>query len=277
MAITASEVNKLRQATGAGMMECKKALTEVNGDFEAAIDYLRKRGQKVAAKRSDREANEGVVIAKTNNDGNTGIIIKLTSETDFVSKNADFIAFGENIAALALENMPESLEELKALDLNGVSISTRLDEQVAKIGEKIDVVEYVKLQAPTVIAYNHGANRIGVLVAMNQPKSSEIENAGKDAAMQIAAMNPVSLDKHDVPQEVIERELAIAREQLLAEGKPEHMVEKISEGKINKYYKDNTLLNQEFVKDSSMDIRKMLQQAHPELSITAFRRVALGE
>jgi len=277
MAITAAEVNKLRTATGAGMMECKNALQETDGDFEDAIDYLRKRGQKVSAKRADREANEGVVIAKTNQDGTTGIIIKLTSETDFVAKNADFIAFGEKIANLAMESLPTNLDALKALALDGRSVQDNLDEQVAKIGEKIDVIEYIKIDAPAVVAYNHGANRIGVLVAMNQHQNDAIIAAGKDTAMQIAAMNPVSLDKEDVPQDTIQRELEIAREQLLAEGKAAEMIEKISQGKLNKFFKDNTLLNQEFVKDNSKDIRKMLNETSAGLTVTEFKRVGLGE
>jgi elongation factor Ts len=277
MAITAADVNKLRQVTGAGMMDCKKALEETNGDFEAAIDNLRKKGQKVSAKRADREANEGVVIAKTNAEGTKGIIIKLTSETDFVSKNADFVKFGEQIAQTALNEFPASLEDLKGLKLNSGTIADALDEQVAKIGEKIDVIEYIKMEAPTVVAYNHAGNRIGVLVAMNQPHNAQIITAGKDAAMQIAAMNPVAVDKDDVSQDVINRELEIAKEQIRAEGKAEDMVEKIAAGKLNKFYKENTLLNQDFVKDPSKNVKKMLQEAHPELNITSFKRIALGE
>jgi elongation factor Ts len=277
MAITAADVNKLRTVTGAGMMDCKKALEETNGDFEAAIDNLRKKGQKVSAKRADREANEGVVIAKTNADNTVGIIIKLTSETDFVAKNADFVAFAEQIAQTAINELPSNVEELKTKQVAGKTLSDSLDEQVAKIGEKIDVTEYIKLDAPTVVAYNHAGNRIGVLVAMNQPNTDNIVTAGKDAAMQIAAMNPLALDEKDLSQDVINRELEVAREQLRMEGKKEEMIEKISQGKLNKFYKDSTLLNQEFVKDNSKTVKKMLQEAHPELTITAYKRVALGE
>jgi len=275
--ITAAEVNKLRTVTGAGMMDCKKALEETNGDFEAAIDYLRKKGQKVAAKRADRDANEGVVVAKTNADNTVGIVIKLTSETDFVAKNADFIAFGEKIAQTAIDKQPNDIDALKALSIDGKTIADALDEQVGKIGEKIDVVTYEKLNAQTVVAYNHAGNRIGVLVAMNQPHNEKIVAAGKDAAMQVAAMNPVSVDKHDVSTDTINREMDIARDVIRAEGKPEEMVEKIVSGKMNKFYKDNTLHNQDFVKDPSKTVKQMLQQAHPELIITAFKRVALGE
>jgi len=275
--ITAAEVNKLRTVTGAGMMDCKKALEETNGDFEAAIDYLRKKGQKVAAKRADRDANEGVVVAKTNADNTVGIVIKLTSETDFVAKNADFIAFGEKIAQTAIDKQPNDIDALKALSIDGKTIADALDEQVGKIGEKIDVVTYEKLNAQTVVAYNHAGNRIGVLVAMNQPHNEKIVAAGKDAAMQVAAMNPVSVDKHDVSTDTINREMDIARDVIRAEGKPEEMVEKIVSGKMNKFFKDNTLHNQDFVKDPSKTVKQMLQQAHPELIITAFKRVALGE
>lgn len=277
MAITAADVNKLRQVTGAGMMDCKKALEETGGDFEAAIDNLRKKGQKVSAKRADREANEGVVIARTTADNKTGIVLKLTSETDFVAKNADFIKFAESIADAAMKELPSSIEDLKALKIGEATISDSLDEQVAKIGEKIDVTEYEKIDAETVVAYNHAGNRIGVLVAMNQPADDKIIAAGKDAAMQIAAMNPVALDSSDVDATIIERELEIAREQIKAEGKPENMIEKIAQGKLNKFYKDNTLMNQDFVKDPSKTVRKMVQEAHPELNILRFKRVALGE
>ncbi len=277
MAITAADVNRLRTTTGAGMMDCKKALEETNGDFEAAIDNLRKKGQKVSAKRADREANEGVVIAKTNADGTTGIIIKLTSETDFVAKNADFVAFAEKIAQTAINELPETAEELKTKQVEGKTLSDSLDEQVAKIGEKIDVTEYIKVEAPAVVAYNHAGNRIGVLVAMNQPADDKVIIAGKDAAMQIAAMNPLALDEKSLSQEMIDRELEVAREQLRMEGKKEEMIEKIAAGKLNKFYKDSTLLNQEFVKDNSKTVKKMLQEAHPDLTITSYKRVALGE
>ena len=259
------------------MMDCKKALEETNGDFEAAIDFLRKKGQKVAAKRSDREANEGVVIAKTNAANNVGIVIKLTSETDFVAKNADFIAFAEEIAQAAIDSQPANIEELKSKSIGGKTIADAINDQVAKIGEKIDVITYEKLAAETVVAYNHAGNRIGVLVAMNQPHNEKIILAGKDAAMQVAAMNPVAVDKEDVSADTLRREIEIAKEQIRAEGKPEEMVEKIAAGKLNKFYKDSTLHNQEFVKDPSKTVKQMLQQAHPELHVTAFRRVALGE
>ena len=277
MAITAADVNKLRTVTGAGMMDCKKALEETNGDFEAAIDNLRKKGQKVSAKRADREANEGVVIAKTNDAGDKGIILKLTSETDFVAKNADFVNFAKQIADIAIQNFPADLETLKSLPMANGTISDNIDEQVAKIGEKIDVTEYSAMSAPSVIAYNHAGNRVGVLLTLTINGSEAVINAGKDAAMQVAAMSPIALDKDDVSTEVINRELEVAKDQIRLEGKPEEMVEKIAAGKLNKFFKDSTLLNQDFVKDPSKTVKKMLQDVNPDLSVTAFKRVALGE
>ncbi|MDQ3072853.1 MAG: translation elongation factor Ts [Bacteroidota bacterium] len=277
MAITASDVNKLRQTTGAGMMDCKKALEETNGDFEAAIDHLRKKGQKISAKRADREANEGMIIARTSDDNTKGVLVKITSETDFVAKNSEFRQFAEKVAQIALDNFPASTEELKQLPIDGTSIADALDEQVAKIGEKIDIGEYSKIEAPSVVAYNHGGNRIGVLIGLNLAGSENITAAGKDAAMQIAAMNPVGIDREDVSQDVINRELDIAREQIRNEGKAEDMVEKIAQGKLNKFYNDSTLMNQEYVKDPSKTVKQVFQQAHPELKVTQFKRVALGE
>jgi translation elongation factor Ts len=273
--ISASDVNKLRQQTGAGMMDCKKALIEANGDFEAAVDYLRKKGAKVAASRQDRDSNEGVVIAKTTADGKKGVIIELNCETDFVAKNADFIAFAESVADTAVAQAPASLEDLKQLEINGVKIADLLLDQTGKIGEKIDVSKYETVEAEKVVAYIHGNYRLGVLVGLSQdvPASDE---AGKDVAMQIAAMNPVAIDKADVDSRTIERELEIAKEQIRAEGKPEEMVEKIAQGKLNKFYKESTLLNQEFVKDSSKNIAQFLDGVSKGLTVTVFKRVQLG-
>jgi len=270
--ISASDVNKLRQQTGAGMMDCKKALTEAGGDFEAAIDYLRKKGAKVAASRQDRESNEGVVIAKTTADGKRGIIVELNCETDFVAKNADFISFANSIADLAIEKNPSSVDELVSYDLNGTKVSDQIIDQTGKIGEKIGVSKFETINGEKVVAYIHGNYRLGVLVALNQA-SAEAEEAGKDVAMQIAAMNPVALDKGDVDSRTIERELEIAKEQIRAEGKPEEMVEKIAQGKLNKFYKESTLLNQEFVKDSSKNISQFLDSVSKGLTVTAFKRV----
>ena len=273
--ITASDVNKLRQQTGAGMMDCKKALIESNGDFDAAVDYLRKKGAKVAASRQDRENNEGIVIAKATANGKRGVIIELNCETDFVAKNTDFIALGQKFADLAIEKQPTSLDELLALDIDGVKVTDSIIENTGKIGEKIGISKYETVSADKVVAYIHGNYRLGVLVGLNQDGAG-IEEAGKDVAMQIAAMNPVALDKADVDASTIERELAIAKEQIRAEGKPEEMVEKIATGKLNKFYKESTLLNQEFVKDSSKDIRKFLDETSKGLTVTAFKRVQLG-
>ncbi|HEY1024154.1 MAG TPA: translation elongation factor Ts [Sphingobacteriaceae bacterium] len=273
--ISASDVNKLRQQTGAGMMDCKKALTEANGDFEAAIDYLRKKGAKVAASRQDRESNEGVVIAKTTADGKRGIVVELNCETDFVAKNADFVAFANSIADLAIEKNPSSVEELTSLELNGTKLADQILDQTGKIGEKIGVSKFETVSGEKVIAYIHGNYRLGVLVSLSAD-AANADEAGKDVAMQIAAMNPVAIDKGDVDARTIERELEIAKEQIRAEGKPEEMVEKIAAGKLNKFYKDSTLLNQEFVKDSSKTIAQFLDSVSKGLTVTAFKRVQLG-
>lgn len=273
--ISASDVNKLRQQTGAGMMDCKKALVEANGDFEAAVDYLRKKGAKVAASRQDRDSNEGVVIAKTTADNKKGVVIELNCETDFVAKNADFIAFAESIANVAIEEAPATLEDLKGLSINGTKISDLLLDQTGKIGEKIDVSKYEVITAERVVPYIHGNYRLGVLVGLSA-ETEGAEEAGKDVAMQIAAMNPVAIDKDGIDTRTIERELEIAKEQIRAEGKPEEMVEKIAQGKLNKFYKDSTLLNQEFVKDSSKNVSQFLDSVSKGLTVTAFKRVQLG-
>jgi len=277
--ISASDVNKLRQQTGAGMMDCKKALTETNGDFEAAIDYLRKKGAKVAASRQDRESNEGVVIARTSEDGKRGVIIELNCETDFVAKNAEFIAFANQIANAAVENKPADLAALTQLqvdtDVDRVTIAEAVTEKTGKIGEKIGVSKYEIVEGEKVIAYIHGNFRLGVLVGLSVDVAGA-EEAGRDVAMQIAAMNPVAIDKDGVDATTIQRELEIAKEQIRAEGKPEEMVEKIAAGKLNKFYKDSTLLNQEFVKDSSKNVAQFLSSVDKGLTVTAFKRVALG-
>ncbi|WP_295769995.1 translation elongation factor Ts [uncultured Mucilaginibacter sp.] len=277
--ISASDVNKLRQQTGAGMMDCKKALTETNGDFEAAIDYLRKKGAKVAASRQDRESNEGVVIARTSEDGKKGVIVELNCETDFVAKNAEFIAFANAIANEAVQNLPADVDGVNALEIDTETGRTTIGEAITamtgKIGEKIGVSKYAVLEGEKIVAYIHGNFRLGVLVGLNANPAGA-EEAGKDVAMQIAAMNPVALDKDGVDATTIERELAIAKEQIRAEGKPEEMVEKIAAGKLNKFYKDSTLVNQEFVKDSSKSVAQFLTGVDKDLKVTAFKRVALG-
>lgn len=277
--ISASDVNKLRQQTGAGMMDCKKALTETNGDFEAAIDFLRKKGAKVAASRQDRESNEGVVIARSSADGKFGVIVELNCETDFVAKNAEFIAFANLIANKAVESKPATIEELYDLTIDVEATTAKIGEVIidktGKIGEKIGVSKYAVVEGEKVVAYIHGNYRLGVLVGLSA-NAAGADDAGKDVAMQIAAMNPVAIDKDGVDATTIERELEIAKEQIRAEGKPEEMVEKISIGKLNKFYKDSTLLNQEFVKDPSKSVAQFLSTVEKGLTVTAFKRVALG-
>jgi len=270
--ITAADINKLRQTTGAGMMDCRKALTESNGDFEAAIDWLRKQGQKVAAKRSDREAKEGVVLAKTTADNKTGIVLCISCETDFVSKNADFVAFAQSIADAAIANNVKSAEELNEVKIGNEKVADMINEKLAAIGEKIAISKFERLEAPYVASYIHGANRMGVLVAMSKPA----EEAGKDVAMQIAAMNPLAVDEKSIPAETIAREKDIAIEQIKAEGKPAEMAEKIAVGKINKFFKDNTLLAQAFVKDNNKSVGDYLKSVDADLKVTDFKRVALG-
>jgi elongation factor Ts len=276
MSISAAEVNKLRQMTGAGLMDCKQALSENNGNFEAAIDFLRKKGAKIAAKRADREATEGAVIAKTNSEGTVGVVIVLSCETDFVAKNEGFVSFAHEIADTAISHKPATAEALKALTVGSATLEARLMEEVAKIGEKIDVVKYEIIEAANVVPYIHGANRMGVLVELSNAPSDANIAAGKDVAMQIAAMNPVAVDKDGVDATTIERELEIGREQARQEGKPEAMIDKIAEGKLQKFYKESTLLNQEFVKDSSKTVAAMLSSVESGLTVKQFKRVQLG-
>ncbi len=269
--ITAADINKLRQTTGAGMLDCRKALTESNGDFEAAIDWLRKQGQKVAAKRSDREAKEGVILATTTSDNKTGMIVCVSCETDFVSKNAEFVAFTQSIADAAIANNVKSAEELNEVAINGTKISELVNDKLAAIGEKI-AIKFERVDATYVASYIHGANRMGVLVGFN----SDAPEAGRDVAMQIAAMNPLAVDETSISAETIERERAIAIEQIKAEGKPAEMAEKIAVGKVNKFLKENTLLAQPFVKDNAKSVAEYLKSVNADLKVTEFKRVALG-
>jgi elongation factor Ts len=274
--ITAADINKLRQATGAGMLDCRKALTETNNDFEGAIDWLRKHGQKVAAKRSDREAKEGVVLAKTTADNKTGIVLCLSCETDFVSKNAEFVAFAQSIADAAIANNVKSAEELSEVSINGAKIADLINDKLASIGEKIGISKFERVEAPFVASYIHGANRMGVLVAMNK----EAAEAGRDVAMQIAAMNPVAVDPESVSAETVERERAIVTEQIQQDpkmaGKPAEMVAKIAEGKLNAFFKEQTLLAQPFVKDGGKSVGDYLKSVAADLKVISFKRVALG-
>lgn len=274
--ITAAEINKLRQATGAGMLDCRKALTETNGDFEAAIDWLRKQGQKVAAKRSDREAKEGVIIARTSADNKTGFVVCISCETDFVSKNADFVAFAQSIAEAAVANNVKSVEELNEVSVNGAKVSDLINDKLASIGEKIGIAKFERIEANYVASYIHGAYRMGVLVGL----SAEAAEAGKDVAMQIAAMNPLAVDPDSIPAATIERERAIVVETMKADpkmaGKPEDMIAKIAEGKLNAFFKENTLLAQAFVKDGGKTVGEYLKSVNADLKVTQFVRVALG-
>jgi elongation factor Ts len=277
--ITAAEINKLRQTTGAGMMDCRKALVESDGDFEKAIDYLRKKGQKVAALRSDREAKEGVIVAATTADRKTGLIITLACETDFVSKNAEYVAVAQSIMDVAIRNNVKSLDELMAAKLDNATVADKINDQVAKIGEKIQLTRFERIDADAVASYIHGAYRMGVLVGLNKNTAPALE-AGREVAMQIAAMNPVAVDQDSVSKEMIEREKAIVTEQIRNDpkmaGKPDEMIEKIAVGKLNAFFKENTLTAQPFVKDASKTVGDHLKSVDPELKVTQFKRVQLG-
>ncbi len=274
--ITAQDINKLRQATGAGMMDCRKALTESAGDFEAAIDWLRKQGQKVAAKRSDREAKEGVIIAQTSADNKTGFVVCISCETDFVSKNAEFVAFAQSIADAAVANNVKSAAELNEVTVNGTKVSDMINDKLASIGEKIGVAKFERVDAPYVASYIHGSYRMGVLVGL----SADAAEVGKDLAMQIAAMNPVAVDPESVPAETVARERAIIidtmKEDPKMAGKPEEMIAKIAEGKINSFFKEQTLLAQAFVKDGGKTVGEYVKSVDGALKVTEFKRVALG-
>jgi len=274
--ITAADINKLRQMTGAGMMDCRKALTENNGDIEAAIDWLRKKGQKVAALRGDRDAREGVVLAKTTADNKTGIALCVSCETDFVSKNAEFVAFAQSIMDAAISANVKSADELNQVEIGGAKISDMVNDKLASIGEKIGISKFERIDADFVSSYIHGANRMGVLVGLNKAAAE----AGKDVAMQIAAMNPVAVDQASVPAETIEREKAIVTDLIKNDpkmaGKPEEMINKIAEGKLNSFFKESTLLAQAFVKDGGTTVGDYLKSVDPSLKVTGFKRIALG-
>ena len=273
--ISVQDINKLRQATGAGMMDCRKALTETNGDFEAAIDWLRKQGQKIAAKRSDREAKEGVVIAKTTPDNKTGIVVCVSCETDFVSKNADFVAFVQSIADAAIANNVKSADELSNVTVGSAKVSDLVNDKLAAIGEKIAITKFERVDAPYVASYIHGAYRIGVLVGLDK----EAAEAGKDVAMQIAALNPVAVDAASVPADVVAREkgiiMDVMKEDPKMAGKPEEMLAKIAEGKMGAFFKEQTLTAQAFVKDAGKTVADYLKESG-DVKVVEFKRVALG-
>jgi elongation factor Ts len=275
MAITAADVNKLRQQTGAGMMDCKNALTESNGDFEAAIDILRKKGQKIAAKRGENEAKEGLIFSQASADGKTGVIMALNCETDFVAMNDNFRAFMQSLVDVALKHLPNTIEELKALPYDEkLSIEEKITEHVGVIGEKLDLSKYAKISTEQVSAYNHPGNQLATLVGLTV-NSTAAEDAGKQVAMQIAAMNPLALNKEGIDQNTIDRELEIGKELAIQEGKPAEMAEKISQGRLNKFFQENTLLSQQFVRDNKVTVEEFLNSAEKGLTVTSFERFAM--
>jgi len=274
--ITAADVNKLRGITGAGMMDCKKALVEADGDFEKAIDDLRKKGQKVAANRSDRDAAEGVVLAKTSQNDKKGVLLVVNCETDFVAKNEQFTELAQQLITIALDKNPASIEEFKTLIFNGsLTVNDKLVEMMGKIGEKIDLSKYESIVSEKVVAYNHPGNRLATIVGFTQ-SGEAVEPVAKQVAMQIAAMAPIAIDKNDVDANTIEREIEIGKEQARQEGKPEEMLEKIALGKLNKFYKESTLLNQELITDNKKTVGQYLQEVDKSLTVTAFKRISLN-
>ena len=273
--ITASDVNRLRQETGAGMMDCKKALVEAEGDFEKATDLLRKKGQKIAAKRGDKEANEGFILAKTNENSQVGIVLTLNCETDFVARTEDFQNYVDAIADVALSGEIDTLENLKAAPHNGSTVQEGITELSGKIGEKIELARFEVIKSELVVAYNHPGNRLATIVGLSKSGDSVAE-AGKNVTMQIAAMNPVALDKDGVDQSIIDREIEVGKEQARESGKPEEILEKIAMGKLNKFFKENTLLNQDYIKDSKKTIRQYLEETDSQLAVTSYNRLALG-
>lgn len=275
-AISAQDVNKLRTMTGAGMMDCKKALTEANGDFEKAIEILRKKGQKVSASRSDKDAKEGSVFVKTSDDKTEAFLIALNCETDFVAKNEEFQSLGKLIVDTAFAKKPATKEALLAESVGSLTINDKITELVGKIGEKLEVSAFVHMKGEAIVPYIHAGSKLGVLVSLKGVNGKDVSEAGKDVGMQIAAMNPVAVDEKGVDKALIEKEMEIAKAQILAEGKPENMVEKIAQGKLNRFFKDNTLLPQIFVKDSSKTVAQYLDGVTKGLTVAEFKRVAIG-
>ena len=273
--ISATDVKNLRDQTGAGMMDCKKALTEAGGDFEKAIEYLRKNGQKLSVKRADRDAKEGVVIALTSEDKTKGIIIRLSCETDFVAKTDSFVNLAKSIAEIALKEMPANLDALLNARMGDITIGDKIAEQVGVIGEKVELASYEFLVAAMVAPYIHMGYRAGVLVGLNKA-SDTIFEAGRDTAMQVAAMKPLAVDKDGIDSSIVEKEIEIGKDQARQEGKPEEMLERIALGKLNKFYQENTLLAQAFVKDSKMSVGDYLKSIDKDLTVTDFKHIALG-
>ncbi len=262
--------------TGAGMMDCKKALTEADGDFDKAIEILRKKGQKVSASRSDKEAKEGSVFIKVSDDKKEAVLIALNCETDFVAKNDEFQALGKLIADTAFARKPATKEALLQEKAGDLTINDRITELVGKIGEKLEISEYVRMQGEAIVPYIHAGSKLGVLVSLKGVNGKDVTDAGKDVGMQIAAMNPVAVDEKSVDKSVIEKELEIAKAQILAEGKPQNMVEKIAQGKLQKFYKESTLVHQIFVKDNSKTVAQYLDSVSKGLAVADFKRVSIG-
>ncbi len=273
MEVNVADISKLRKLTGAGMMDCKNALVESKGDFDRAIELIRERGKAIANKRADREAGEGAVLAKVAADGKFGAMVVLNCETDFVAKNEKFVALTQSILDKALEKNPADLDALKAIEIDGRKIVDLVTDQSGVTGEKFELSYYQKVEAAKVVAYIHPGNKLGAIVGFN--KADADIQVYKDVAMQVAAMNAVSVDKDDVPETVRQKEFEIGREQARLEGKPENMLDKIAEGKLQKFYKESTLMNQDFIKDSKMTVRAYLQGADKELKVTGFKRVSL--
>ena len=277
MAITASDVNKLRQQTGAGMMDCKNALVEANGDFEAAVDILRKKGQKIAAKRGDNDAKEGVIIAQTSADGKSGVILTLNCETDFVAKNDGYVAMVQSLVDIALDKLPATVEELKALPYDArLSVEEKITEQVGVVGEKLDLSGYAVINGNFVVAYNHPGNQLATLVGLSAGTAADIAEAGRQVAMQVAAMNPIAIDKDGVDARTIEREIEVGKDLAIQEGKPAEMAEKIALGRLNKFFQENTLLSQAFVRDNKMTVEQFLNSTEKDLTVTDFKRFSLS-
>jgi elongation factor Ts len=274
--ITAAEVNKLRQITGAGMMDCKQALKESEGDLEKAIEYLRKKGQKVANKRADRDANEGIVLAKVAEGNQFGAMVMVNCETDFVGKNQEFIDFASSILDLAISQKPANLDELNALNLNGVTVADKVMEMTGKTGEKVGLNHYEVINAAIVFAYNHHGTRLSSMAGFNKADVNNIDNLGHDIVMQIAAMNPIAIDKDNVSQEVIDKEIEIGKEIAIQEGKPAELAEKIAMGKLGKFFKESTLLNQDFIKEGNITVKEYIARFDKELKVTAIKRLMLG-
>jgi elongation factor Ts len=277
MAITASDVNKLRQQTGAGMMDCKNALVEADGDFEAAVDILRKKGQKIAAKRGDNDAKEGLIMAQASADGKSGVILTLNCETDFVAKTEGYVAMVQSLVDIALEKRPTSIDELKALPFDArLTVEEKIIEQVGVVGEKLDLSAYAVINGNFVVSYNHPGNQLATLVGLSSGTAADIAEAGRQVAMQVAAMNPIAIDKDGVDARTIEREIEVGKDLAIQEGKPAEMAEKIALGRLNKFFQENTLLSQAFVRDNKMTVEQFLNSTEKDLTVIDFKRFSLS-